>query len=84
MMGKSAMKSNRSRVVLGLSLIGSSFQGCGCVHHRQVFIKERRGTPVQVDTREGVRVRAPFVDIQVPARKSTTAGEIDVPMIEPD
>ena len=78
------MKSNRRSILLGLSLLGSTIPGCGCGAHRQTIIQERKGAPIQVDTRDGVRVKAPFVDVRVPPRAPSSAGQIDVPIVEPE
>jgi hypothetical protein len=78
------MKSNRTRLFLGLALLGSTIEGCGCGSNRQVIVQERRGAPIQVDTRDGVRVKAPFVDVRVPGRRPAAAGQIDVPALDPE
>ncbi|WP_435016639.1 hypothetical protein TA3x_004212 [Tundrisphaera sp. TA3] len=52
----------------------------GCAHRRQIHYPGRPGAPVRVDTTKGVRVRAPFVDVQVPAREPT----LDIDGIEPE
>jgi hypothetical protein len=78
------MKSNRTRLFLGLALLGSTVEGCGCGSNRQVIVQERRGAPIQVDTRDGVRVKAPFVDVRVPPRQPTAAGQVEVPIVDPE
>ena len=78
------MKSSRRCILLGLSLLGSMVPGCGCGSNRQTIVQERKGAPIQVDTRDGVRVKAPFVDVRVPHKAPSSAGQIDVPMVDPD
>jgi hypothetical protein len=78
------MKSSRGCILLGLSLLGSTVQGCGCGSNRQVIVQERRGAPIQVDTNDGVRVKAPFVDVRVPPRRPAATGQVDVPILDPE
>ncbi len=79
------MKSSHRLAFLGLPLLASIFQGCGCAHHRQIVYPGRRKAPVQVNPRDGVRVKAPFVDVDVPPSKvDAYPYRIDVPMIEPN
>jgi hypothetical protein len=75
-----------SRFLLGsLVLTASSVPGCGGGHDRQMIYTAPRVAPVQVNTADGVRVRAPFVDVRVPAGKPVPPSNgIDVPIIEPD
>ncbi len=42
--------------------------GCDCVHRRQSVYPGGLGRGVGVRTSRGVRVRAPFVDVQVPEK----------------
>ena len=52
---------------------------------RQMIVHGAAGAPVQVDTSDGVRVKAPVVDVRVPAaRESARPARVDVPMVEPD
>ena len=72
-------------------LLGSLFltlmsvPGCGGGRDRQMIYTAPRVAPVQVNTADGVRVRAPFVDVRVPAGKPVPPSNgIDVPIIEPE
>jgi hypothetical protein len=79
-----AMKHERRRTLLALLLLASAQQGCGG-HDRQMVYPAPRGTPVRVDTTDGVRVKAPFVNVNVPAsRPLPPAKGIDVPIVDPD
>ena len=61
------MKPPRSRrVSLHLAFLPLIVSGCDCVHRRQSVYPGGLGRPVEVETGRGVRVRAPFVDVQVP------------------
>ncbi len=71
--------------ILAPILLASSLQGCGCGADRQMVYTAPRRTPVQVNTTEGVRVKAPFVDVHVPASRPLPPSKgIDVPMVEPE
>ena len=74
------------RSIIGLLLmLGSIVPGCGRGHDRQMIYTAPRVSPVRVDTRGGVRVRAPFVDVEVPATKPVPPSNgVDVPIVEPD
>lgn len=59
----------------------------GCKHgpDRQIVYPARRGTQVQVDNANGVRVKAPGVDVRVPPEPPLDPSHgVDVPMIEPE
>ena len=74
------------RHLLGPLLFLASFsQGCGRGHDRQMIYTAPRGAPVQVDTTDGVRVKAPFVNVRVPAGKPLPPSNgVDVPIVDPD
>ena len=79
------MKPARRHTLMALILLASSQQGCGCGHDRQMVYPAPRGTPVQVDTTDGVRVKAPFVNVRVPAAGPLPPSKgIDVPIVEPE
>ena len=76
------MNRRRCRNLLAFPFLALAFQGCARVHNRQVVYPERRTAPVQVDTTDGVRVRAPFVDVHVPRRQAGPPRDLDVPMLD--
>ncbi len=79
------MKQARGRMLMALLFLACSQQGCGCGHDRQMVYPAPRGAPVQVDTTDGVRVKAPFVNVRVPSYRPLSPSKgIDVPMVDPD
>jgi hypothetical protein len=80
-----AMKTPYRLLLVSLALPASSVPGCGGAHDRQMIYTAPRVAPVQVNTADGVRVRAPFVDVRVPASKQVPPSNgVDVPIIEPE
>jgi len=68
--------------LLTMGVVGA---GCRGVQDRQMIYTEPRMAPVHVDTRDGVRVRAPFVDVHVPKSRPLPASNgVDVPIVEPE
>jgi hypothetical protein len=61
------MSPSHRLMILLLPLISMPLHGCSCGHNRQIVYPGRPGGPVRVDTSKGVHVRAPFVDVHVPA-----------------
>jgi hypothetical protein len=62
------MFARRPRLFLHLALLPLIVSGCDCVHRRQAMYPGGLGRPVDVQAGRGVRVRAPFVDVQVPEK----------------
>ena len=56
------------KVFLHLAFLPLVACGCDCVHRRQSMYPGGLGSGVDVQTGRGVRVRAPFVDVQVPEK----------------
>ncbi len=56
----------RCKLYLHLAFLPMAVCGCECVHRRQSVYPGGSDRAVQVQTGKGVRVRAPFVDVQVP------------------
>ena len=79
------MKPTLPLLLVPLAVLASVVPGCGGGRDRQMIYTQPRVAPVRVDTREGVRVRAPFVDVHVPKGKPLPRSNgVDVPMVEPD
>jgi hypothetical protein len=80
-----AMKPNQTRDLVFLILLAGALQVSGCGHDRQDVFTIPRGKPVQVDTTEGVRVKAPIVNARVPSQRELPASNgVDVPEVEPE
>ena len=79
------MKPNQTRALVSLILLAGSLLAGGCGNDHQNVYTVPRGKMVQVDTTEGVKVKAPFVNVKVPANKPLPASNgVDVPIVEPD
>ncbi len=63
------MSPSRLRMILVLTFLATATLGGGCGHRRQIVYPARPGGPARVDASRGVHVRAPFVDVHVPARE---------------
>jgi hypothetical protein len=77
------MKTDRLGLLLALTMTAPALGGCGCGHNHQVIVQQRRGSSVPGVTRRGVRVGPPLVGVRAPTRRATTAGQVDVPIVEP-
>ncbi len=78
------MMTDRRLILPAITLMASALGGCGRGQNRQVFVQDRRGAQVRVDTGSGVRVKAPSSAVRVPRGRSGSAGRVDVPIVEPD
>lgn len=78
------MKTSRRRILLALLTMAPMTPGCGPGDGNQVIVKQRRGVPIRVDKQDAARAQAPIVDSRVPARPAASAGQVDVPIVEPE
>ncbi|MDX2037491.1 MAG: hypothetical protein SFX72_12635 [Isosphaeraceae bacterium] len=73
--------------LLTICLAAPAFSGCSCTYNRQSIYPNGRGRSLGVEAREGVRVSAPGVEVEVQpptaSDPSDSTPAVDVPMLEP-